>query len=129
SILEKEIRPLLDLYRERKRAGAALDFEDLLIATRKLLRDYPEIAKALGERYKYILVDEFQDTDPIQAEIFKHLSFDKDAAGEWVPRPGAIFIVGDPKQGIYRFRGADVKTYLEMRNLLEKNDPESILQI
>src|SRR5690606_2239711 len=49
--------------------------------------------------------------------------------GDWIPRDGAIFLVGDPKQGIYRFRGADVKTYLDMRNLLEKHDSTSILKI
>lgn len=129
TILEGEIRPMLERYRDRKRQGAALDFEDLLVATRQLLQNYPEIATALGQRYKHVLVDEFQDTDPVQTEIFKHLCFDRDADGEWVPRPGAIFLVGDPKQGIYRFRGADVKTYLDMRNLLEKHDSTSILKI
>lgn len=129
TILESEIRPMLDRYRNKKRQGAALDFEDLLVATRKLLQNYPEIASALGQRYKHVLVDEFQDTDPVQTEIFKHLCFDRDGDGDWIPRDGAIFLVGDPKQGIYRFRGADVKTYLDMRNLLEKHDPTSILKI
>lgn len=129
TILESEIRPMLERYRDRKRQGAALDFEDLLVATRQLLQNYPEISKALGQRYKRVLVDEFQDTDPVQTEIFKHLCFDRNSEGEWEPRPGAIFLVGDPKQGIYRFRGADVKTYLDMRNLLEKHNPASILKI
>lgn len=128
TILEQEIRPLLERYRNRKRQGAALDFEDLLVATRHLLRNHPQIAKSLGERYKYILVDEFQDTDPVQTEIFKHLCFTKNK-DSWIPKQGAIFLVGDPKQGIYRFRGADVKTYLDMRDMLEKNDPSSILKI
>lgn len=127
-MLRNELIPLLELYRSTKRAGAALDFEDLLTSTRTMLNQHPEIANSLGQRYRYILVDEFQDTDPVQAEIFLNLSFDK-KENEWIPRPGAIFLVGDPKQGIYRFRGADVNTYLKMKSLIEKNDPSSILQI
>ena len=67
-------------------------------------------------RFRYLLVDEFQDTDPLQAELLMLLASDEDADGATPPvdlpvRPGALFIVGDPKQSIYRFRRADVGVY------------------
>jgi len=71
--------------------------------------------KHLRDVYPRILVDEFQDTDPLQAEILWRLAGDGEASAawhEWALRPGALFLVGDPKQAIYRFRGADVETYL-----------------
>jgi exodeoxyribonuclease-5 len=130
-LLVDEIRPLLDLYQENKRKAALLDFDDLLISTRRMLRDHQQVKNALSERFSRILVDEFQDTDPIQTEIVRHLAFDAPSAGtnEWAPRPGAIFLVGDPKQAIYRFRGADVKTYLTTRDSMKVIDPSSILEV
>jgi len=134
-LLIDEIKPLLDRYQESKRKAALLDFDDLLIATRRMLRDHPTVKKALSERFSRILVDEFQDTDPIQTEIIRHLAFDPPASGgaedmsDWGPRPGAIFLVGDPKQAIYRFRGADVKTYLATRDSMRAIDPSSILEV
>jgi ATP-dependent helicase/nuclease subunit A len=101
-----------------------LDFQDLLLLTAKLLRDNPRVRRDLGERYRRLMVDEFQDTDPLQAEIVLLLASEPDAtpAGtdeapplpDWrhvVPRPGALFVVGDPKQSIYRFRRADIQLY------------------
>jgi ATP-dependent helicase/nuclease subunit A len=111
-----------------------LDFQDLLTLTARLLRSRPAVRKDLGERYRRLLVDEFQDTDPLQAEIMMLLSSEPRASGppgegesgarpygepgqdgpEWrraVPRPGALFVVGDPKQSIYRFRRADIQLY------------------
>jgi len=135
AMLVDEIRPIVERYQEHKRRAALLDFDDLLIATRDMLRAHADVRKALGERYTRILVDEFQDTDPIQTEIFRHLAFDPPAAGgapdmsDWVPRPGAIFLVGDPKQAIYRFRRADVRTYLATRDALRAIDPSSILEV
>jgi ATP-dependent helicase/nuclease subunit A len=101
-----------------------LDFQDLLLLTAKLLRDNPRVRRDLGERYRRLLVDEFQDTDPLQAEIVLLLSSEPEPATaggdeapvppDWrqvVPRPGALFVVGDPKQSIYRFRRADIQLY------------------
>jgi ATP-dependent helicase/nuclease subunit A len=98
----------------RHRIGK-LDFQDLLVLTAELLRSRPEVRRDLGERYRRLLVDEFQDTDPLQAEIMLLLASEP-AAGQpraWdaVPRPGALFVVGDPKQSIYRFRRADIQLY------------------
>ena len=80
-------------------------------------------ARHLQHRFTRIFVDEFQDTDPVQAEILLLLAADDDRVDRWTdarPTPGKLFIVGDPKQAIYRFRGADVGTYWSVRNHLER---------
>ena len=110
---------------ERLRTGA-LSFQDLLICTARLLRDNPNARLDLGERYRHILVDEFQDTDPMQAEILFLLASppdnDGDGSLDWrrvVPRPGSLFVVGDPKQSIYRFRRADITIYNQVKRRFE----------
>ena len=127
-----EFDALRDLYRDYKRDAALLDFDDLLHHARDLLKNNEAVRAALAERYSHILVDEFQDTDPIQAEIVWRLAGEGDPASPWhehVIRPGALFLVGDPKQAIYRFRAADVQTYLVAKQALSKRDPASILEI
>lgn len=102
---------------ERLRIGL-LSFHDLLMLTAKLLRRHPDVRRDLGERYRYVLIDEFQDTDPIQAELLFLLASDSPSSADWhtlVPRPGALFVVGDPKQSIYRFRRADIAVYNQVR--------------
>ena len=101
-----------------KAAEGALDFVDLLLRARDLLRDDAEVRRTFRERLSHLFVDEFQDTDPLQAEIVVLLSGSPDADRvspvDWrdvQPRPGSLFIVGDPKQSIYRFRRADIGTY------------------
>jgi ATP-dependent helicase/nuclease subunit A len=103
----------------RMRIGK-LDFQDLLELTGRLLRENPQVRRYLGDRYRCIFVDEFQDTDPLQAEIVFLLASDppedssKDTGVDWWfanPRPGSLFVVGDPKQSIYRFRRADIQFY------------------
>ena len=74
------------------------------------------------QRFKRIFVDEFQDTDPLQAEILLLLAADDPAATNWReirPVPGKLFIVGDPKQSIYRFRRADVGIYRNVYEMLQ----------
>ncbi|MCW2502462.1 MAG: UvrD/REP helicase [Actinomycetia bacterium] len=101
---------------DRRRTDGALDFHDLLVLARELLRGDTGVRRALHERYQALLVDEFQDTDPLQAEI-ACLIAGGSAGGTWdelaaaVPG-GRLFFVGDPKQSIYRFRRADVQLYL-----------------
>ena len=127
-----EFDVIRDLYRDFKRDAALLDFDDLLYQARGLLRDHEPVRKALAARYSHVLVDEFQDTDPLQAEIIWRLAGEGDPKDPWqerVIRPGALFLVGDPKQAIYRFRGADVQTYLTARHALSKSDSASILSI
>ncbi|MDN5765563.1 MAG: UvrD-helicase domain-containing protein [Humibacillus sp.] len=107
---------------QERRAEGRLEFHDLLVLTRNLLRDNAEVRGALQERYQRLLLDEFQDTDPIQIEIAVRIAGGVGADAEnWedvaVPA-GALFVVGDPKQSIYRFRRADIATYLRAQNVL-----------
>ena len=107
ALLHEEMRECLERYERRKQEAGALDFLDLLIKARDLVCDNAEVCREFRKRFRVILVDEFQDTDPLQAQLLLGLAGD-DAGGL---RPGALFIVGDPKQSIYRFRRADVGAY------------------
>src|SRR5688572_1184132 len=107
ALLHDEMLECLHAYEARKRESGALDFLDLLIKARDLVRDNAEIRGEFRARFQAILVDEFQDTDPLQADLLRRLAEDDDGT----LRPGALFIVGDPKQSIYRFRRADVGAY------------------
>ncbi len=101
-------------------ADGTVEFHDLLVLARQLLAKYPAVRQDLHGRYRRILLDEFQDTDPIQLEIAVRLAADpsdphQSADGDWAqlqPLPGRLFIVGDPKQSIYRFRRADIAQYM-----------------
>ena len=95
-------------YRQRKRRAGVVDFQDLLVQARDLLRDHPEVREALQRRYRFLLVDELQDTDPVQMELVKSLT----GAGLTT---GKLFAVGDHKQSIYRFRGAEVALFQQLR--------------
>lgn len=133
AILIDEAREIIERYRAYKRKSALLDFDDLIFAARDLLRDHDEVRTALGKRFAHVLVDEFQDTDPLQTEIFWRLCGDPvESCNDWTSfriRPGALFLVGDPKQAIYRFRGADVAAYVQAREAFRTQDPESLLSI
>ncbi|CAN0619517.1 RecBCD enzyme subunit RecB [Burkholderia multivorans] len=90
---------------ERKRARRVVSFDDLLANLHDALRAHPWLAQTLRARYPAALIDEFQDTDPLQFAIFDRI-FAPD---------GPLFLVGDPKQAIYSFRAADLHTYLAAR--------------
>ena len=112
-----------DRYAAWRRREGRLNFQDLLVCARDLLRDHPPVRVALRERFTPILVDEFQDTDPIQAEILFYLTGERADERDWkrlVPVPGSLFVVGDPKQSIYRFRRADIQTYQAVRERIEQ---------
>ena len=107
--------------RERQAAGQ-LEFHDLLVLARDMLRHNADVRASLQNRYRRLLLDEFQDTDPIQVELAVRIAGGAVAAGEdWrriaIPA-GSLFVVGDPKQSIYRFRRADIRTYLEAQSAL-----------
>jgi ATP-dependent helicase/nuclease subunit A len=95
-----------------------LSFDGLLVRARNLVRDQRRVRAELKRRYQTILIDEFQDTDPIQYEILLYLAERSgQAAADWRQvkvEPGKIFVVGDPKQSIYAFRRADIQAYLEV---------------
>ncbi|HEY3202302.1 MAG TPA: UvrD-helicase domain-containing protein, partial [Thermoanaerobaculia bacterium] len=112
------LREARDEYGEWRRREGRLNFQDLLLYARDLLRDHPRVREALRGRFTPILVDEFQDTDPIQAEILFYLTGANTRERDWTkltPVAGSLFVVGDPKQSIYRFRRADIEIYEEVR--------------
>lgn len=109
-------------YRDAKLSRSVLDFQDLLLLAARLLRDKPEVRLYFQRRFKAFFVDEFQDTDPLQAEVIAYLC---EAPGARPARrmedvrlaDGKLFAVGDPKQSIYRFRRADVQVYDRFKGL------------
>jgi ATP-dependent helicase/nuclease subunit A len=113
---------LLDWADIRKREGRAT-FHDLLTWARDAVRDKPDVRRRLRERFTRIFVDEFQDTDPLQAELVMYLAAQpgEPLPPTWQeidPVPGKLFIVGDPKQSIYRFRRADIALYQTIQDRL-----------
>ena len=117
ALLQDELRGAIERYERMKRKAGALDFLDLLVGARNLVRDNPIVRRGFQQRFKRIFVDEFQDTDPLQAEILLLLASDDPEETDWRrarPVPGRLFLVGDPKQSIYRFRRADVSIYRDV---------------
>ncbi len=117
--LTKCLTGYLDAYQQAKGERNLLDFHDLLLFTRQMLKNQPEVRRYFRSRYRFLLVDEFQDTDPLQAEIVFFLSEEEGRkATEWREIRVAkrrLFLVGDPKQSIYRFRRADIEMYEEAK--------------
>ncbi len=111
--LREELWEVVDLYQQEKRRAGQLDFMDLLLCARDLL--HHDGARADLQRvYQRIFVDEFQDTDPLQAEILLLLAAGDAGERDWRkarPEPGKLYVVGDPKQSIYRFRRADARLF------------------
>ena len=120
-ILRDELWPIVAIYEDLKRRAGRLDFLDLLLVARNLVRGNPAVRAELQNRFTHIFIDEFQDTDPLQAEILLLLSSADPGETDWLkvkPAPGKLFIVADPKQSIYRFRRADVSLYQGVKTLL-----------
>ena len=116
--LRDDLIPMLDEYARLKDRAGCLDFLDLLLCARNLVRDKTAVRAELQKRFTHLFVDEFQDTDPLQAEILVLLAAGDPQETNWRkvrPVPGKLFIVGDPKQSIYRFRRADVALYEEVK--------------
>jgi len=95
---------------ERKRQAGLLAFDDLLISLQQALLDRPALAEQLRQQYPVALIDEFQDTDPVQYQVFEAI---------YAHTAGQLYYVGDPKQAIYGFRGADIYTYLQAASSVE----------
>ena len=109
------VRPFLDQVRHAFLTSGWIAFDGLLARAKTLLRDHPAVRARIKQTYRAILVDEFQDTDPVQYEIILYLG---ERAGShqtsWHDvdlEPGKLFIVGDPKQSIYAFRRADIEAF------------------
>ncbi len=123
ALLQVELGGAVASYEEVKRRGGALDFLDLLLKARDLIKTSAGVRNGFQKRFTHIFVDEFQDTDPLQAEILLLLTATNTSVSDWhqaVPAPGRLFIVGDPKQSIYRFRRADVGVYRDVCDRLQK---------
>ena len=127
--LAGELQAVLARFAETKRQAALIDFDDLMLKARDLLAANATVRAALGARYTAVLVDEFQDTDRLQSEILWRLcAAAPDPTTSWTDwplRPGSLFLVGDPKQAIYRFRGADVASYVAVRDRLTAADADA----
>ena len=117
ALLREELRVPIEGYGQAKTEAGRLDFVDLLLRARDLIRGHDDVRAAAQRRYARVFVDEFQDTDPLQAEILLLLAAEDPSERDWrevVPAAGKLFIVGDPKQSIYRFRRADVGVYRQV---------------
>ncbi|MBW1801661.1 MAG: UvrD-helicase domain-containing protein [Deltaproteobacteria bacterium] len=98
-----DIHRLHTLYSAYKKENQLLDYDDLILCFRKLLAEHEDVREELSRKYRYIMVDEYQDTNAIQADIVKWLA--------WTHRN--IMVVGDDSQSIYSFRGADYRNMFE----------------
>jgi ATP-dependent exoDNAse (exonuclease V) beta subunit len=122
--LRDRLRGFLDAYETAKRDRAVVDYTDLLLKARDVLVRSIPVRRYFQRRFDFVLVDEFQDTDPLQAQIAFLLAEDANGspAADWRSvrlAPGKLFVVGDPKQSIYRFRRADIAVYEEVKRLVE----------
>jgi DNA helicase-2/ATP-dependent DNA helicase PcrA len=106
NIYERRIADVYREYQRRLRGANAMDFDDLLLVTVELFRGHPEVLAHYQERFRHILVDEFQDTNRAQNEIVVMLA----------KRHRNICVVGDSDQSVYRFRGADIRNILEFED-------------
>ena len=108
-----------ELPKEKKRLGV-LSFDDLLLQLQQALNKKPQLATELRKKYQAALIDEFQDTDPIQYDIFRTIYNDPHT------QDNAVFLVGDPKQAIYSFRGGDIHTYLKAKAETDENNHHTL---
>ena len=113
-------KSVADAFARRKREAGLLDNNDLLSFASRAFRDHPAIQAAYADRFKLVMVDEFQDTDQLQVDMIKHM------AGEGFSR---MCTVGDAQQSIYRFRGADVSVYRRHLEDVRTRNPEGIIEL
>lgn len=126
-LIRRAIELVDDFAREFRheflRAGV-ISFDGILLLVHRLLesRQFPGVREILRKQYDYILVDEFQDTDPVQSEIIRSLAGDGKKLA-----PGRLFIVGDAKQSIYSFRGADIVAFEGLRQQILKEGGDKVV--
>jgi DNA helicase-2/ATP-dependent DNA helicase PcrA len=107
----EQVAHVFQIYRQELRKANALDFDDLLLETVRLLRDAPEVRERYQRRFQYLLIDEYQDTNRPQYELMRLLG----------GKHGNVAVVGDEDQSIYSWRGADIRNILEF----EKDFPDA----
>jgi len=108
---EQTIAGVYRAYEERKRAAGALDFDDLIVQTVRLFRDHPEVLEHYQERFRYLLVDEYQDTNRAQYQLVNLLA----------AKHHNVCVVGDADQGVYSWRGATIQNLLDF----ERDHPDA----
>ena len=121
------LRRAVAVYDRMKLANRGLGFSDLLMSAAHGLKSNPGLRKYFQARFTHLLVDEFQDTDPIQAEMILFLTSKDHEQQDWqkcAPKSGSLFLVGDPKQSIYRFRRGDTVTYCRVREIFQQSGGE-----
>jgi ATP-dependent helicase/nuclease subunit A len=107
---------------QERRSSGEIEFDDLLIMTRDLLKSDSTLRQLVSDQYRVILVDEFQDTDPVQWQIVKLIS--QRSESDNTPKPGSLVLVGDPKQSIYRFRNADINTFISVKDSFAESESQ-----
>ncbi len=110
------IRAFVIDYADERRLRGELEFQDLLVRASRLLQDNQLAARTVGRRFRRLLIDEFQDNDPLQTRIADAIAGDE---------PGRLFFVGDPKQSIYRFRRADIRQF----NAVKRRRDEGLVRL
>jgi ATP-dependent helicase/nuclease subunit A len=120
SRLVKSVLEVVARYEERKKEHGVLDFLDLLVKARDALQQSEAVRRYFGERFRVVIIDEFQDTDPLQVEVAELLT-----GG----RPGALVVVGDAKQSIYRFRRAEVALFRRISTAAAARPGHSVLHL
>jgi ATP-dependent helicase/nuclease subunit A len=116
----RALKGMVARYEAKKAARGVLDFLDLLVKARDALEQRPSLRAYFARRYPFLIIDEFQDTDPLQVRIAELLSAN---------RAGALTVVGDPKQSIYRFRRADVRLFSHMVAQAEGRPGRAVLRL
>jgi ATP-dependent helicase/nuclease subunit A len=131
--IASELRTVVLDYADERRVRGVVTYQDLLVRARDLVRDHNDVRALLRAQWGFIAVDEFQDTDPLQAELaFRLCAAVDDDAVPWTSlpiTPGRLCVVGDPKQSIYRFRRADIALYTAVEDALVGADPLARVQL
>ncbi len=109
NVYERRIAEVFDRYQRRLASAAAMDFDDLLLRTVELFRSCPEVLDRWRQRFAHVLVDEYQDTNPVQNELVIRLGAES----------RQVTAVGDADQSIYAFRGADIRNILEFERAFD----------
>ena len=120
SRLVTELQEVVRIYERKKLAEGLLDFLDLLLKTRNALRDDASLRRYFHSRFRFLIIDEFQDTDPLQVEIAGLLAGD---------HAGSLVVVGDAKQSIYRFRRAEVSLFREAAEAARATPGRAVLHL
>ncbi|MCY3823329.1 MAG: UvrD-helicase domain-containing protein [Nitrospinae bacterium] len=115
------VRGFAESFEAEMREAGLLSYQDMLFLAARLVRENATVRRRIREGIRYFLVDEFQDTDPLQVELIFLLAGEGDAADwrEVLLDDARLFLVGDPKQSIYRFRRADIAIYHEVKERIE----------